>query len=95
MIAVATVIVVDLSGIVPELKEALHRLTGRRFKMKPLECSFCMTFWLCVIYNLCHHQTSVERIAYILFLSVMTPVIGEAIMTVRDLALRLIRLINP
>lgn len=95
MIATATVIVADLSGFIPELKEALRRMTGRRFKLKPLDCSFCMTFWLCLAYNLCQGTLTLWSVTYALILSVMTPVIGEAIMTVRDLALRLIRLINP
>lgn len=95
-LAVIVVIIIDLSGVVDSIKSALKSwVTGGRMKdpnysLKPIDCSFCLTFWSGLIYLLITDQTSFVMLAYLLGLCVMTPVIKDLIILIRETLLRII-----
>lgn len=57
-IAVIVCFVVDVSGFMNSLKWGLFKLMFgwnseyKEFRLKPFDCSLCMTFWTCFIYGL-------------------------------------------
>jgi hypothetical protein len=52
-----------------------------------------MNWWIGLVYIIVAGQFSLLLVAYILLLSVMTPVIKESIMLIKDLILKLINVI--
>lgn len=99
LITIITVIVIDISGIVDDAKLLLSKwitkdkISKYDYRLKPFDCSFCMNFWISLTYILIIGQFSLILLAFILLLSVMTPVIKETIMLTKDLLLKLINFI--
>jgi len=91
-----TVFIVDLSGIVDTLKRAVWFLMKGTFKgfqdfrLKPLDCSLCMTFWGTLIYAICAGAFSMTVLLYCCALAYCTTLAKAALQTVRDAAAVLI-----
>ena len=85
LITLICVIVIDISGFIPEMEGILGRWLHCKVRIpKPFSCSFCSAFWLNLLYSIICGQFSIGFIAYALGLSVMTPVIGQVVWSVRD-----------
>ena len=85
-IAVCVVIILDISGVTEEIKEILKRwlrINGK-VSIKPLDCSFCMTHWIGLIYLL---FTGITLLKYLelLLICVFTPTIATTVLLLRDL----------
>ena len=94
-IAIITVIIIDISGIVDSIKEFIGKtLNITNVRLKPLTCSFCMTFWCCLCYVVPRGYTSLEVLTFILLMSTLTPVISDLIYLVRDIFGKIILKIN-
>lgn len=97
LIAVVTVIIIDLSGVVDHFKSFLKRkltkgmMSDSNYSLKPLDCSFCINFWSGLVYLLVMHRLSLWMITWVLILSVLTPVIGSVLVLVRESLLKIIR----
>lgn len=97
LIQVIVVIVIDLSGVVDHFKSFLKRILtkGRmsdpNYSLKPIDCSFCMTFWTGLVYLLVTNSLSLWMLTWVLLLCVLTPVTGSILVFVRELLLRVIR----
>lgn len=89
-IAITWVVILDISGFVDHLKSWIKRiLTGGRmsdpnYSLKPIDCSFCMTFWTGLVYLVVTHTLTLSMLAYLLCVCVMTPVINLVLVTVRE-----------
>lgn len=100
LIAVICVVIIDLSGFTDSWKSGLKRLlTGGRFSdpnysLKPFDCSFCITWWTGLIYLLAIHSVSLWMLAYLLCICVMTPVIRDIIILIRETLLKIIRYLS-
>lgn len=75
LLCLIIVCIIDLSGAVQSLKAVM----GRRLKadpehirIKPLDCSKCMTFWVGSIYSLAVGQLTLGLLLYILTLALLT-----------------------
>lgn len=96
LIAVICVIIIDISGVIESIKSGIKRLltNGRmsdpNYSLKPLDCSFCITFWTGLVYLLCTHSFSLWMLTYLLLICVMTPVIRELIVLIRDLFIKIL-----
>lgn len=96
LIAVICVIIIDISGVIESIKSGIKRLltNGRmsdpNYSLKPLDCSFCITFWTGLVYLLCIHSVSLWMLTYLLLICVMTPVIREVIVLIRDLFIKIL-----
>lgn len=85
-LTIIVVIVVDISGFVESIKAFVGKVLGiNNVKLKPFECSLCMTFWVSLGYLLITNQLSITAIMVALLISVMTPVIQDLIYLIRDI----------
>lgn len=90
------VLIIDISGFIDSVKWGVSKwLTKGKipttdYRIKPFDCSLCMTWWSCLIYMICMGQFSIFLLAYILFLAIMTPVAKEIIVLIRDICIKVI-----
>lgn len=100
LIAVICVVIIDISGFTDSWKSGLKRLlTKGRFRdpnysLKPFDCSFCITWWTGLIYLLVIQSVSLWMLAYLLFVCMMTPVIRDILILIRESLLKLIKLLS-
>lgn len=86
-ILIISVIVIDISGFVHSIKAAIGKYLGispNSFRIKPFDCSFCMTFWVSLIYLLVVGRFTLVNIAVVLLLCCLTTPLKNLVMSVRD-----------
>ena len=86
-ILIISVLVIDISGFVHSIKAAIGKYLGispNSFRIKPFDCSFCMTFWVSMIYLLVVGRFSLVNIAVVLLLCCLTTPLKNLIMSSRD-----------
>ena len=85
-ISIIVVIIVDISGFIDSIKAFVGKVLGiNNVNLKPLDCSFCLNFWVSLIYLAITNQLSITAVMVALLLSTMTPVIQDLIYLIRDL----------
>ena len=86
-LAFIVVYIVDETGIVDSLKAFIKRWLNVKssITLKPLDCSLCMTHWVCLAYVLIFYNISIFVYLYILFLSCNTDNIYAMIQKVNEL----------
>ena len=98
LIAVIIVVIIDISGFIDSLKSGLKkvltkgRMSDPYYSLKPFDCSFCMTWWTGLIWLLVIHNVTLWMLAYLLLICVMTPVIKDVIILIRETMLKIIKL---
>lgn len=96
LICLVNVLIIDLSGIITDFKSVLSKfLTGSKidttdFRLKPFDCSFCMTFWTGLVYLLCIHQFTILNLFIVLLLAFLTDPIKQLLLLLRDLIIKFI-----
>lgn len=96
LLAVIVVIIIDISGITDSIKSLIKRIVTKgmmsdpNYSLKPLDCSFCLTFWSGVVYMLITHSLSLWMTAYLLGICVLTPVIKDIFILIRETLLKII-----
>lgn len=94
-ITVIVVIIIDISGFVDSIKEFIGKaLDISNVRLKPLDCSFCLNFWVSMGYLIWVGELSLTTLMVSLLLSVMTPTIQDLIYLMRDLIANLINKIS-
>ena len=84
-ITVIVVIIIDISGFIDSIKTLIGKVLGiNNVSLKPIDCSFCMNFWVSLIYLLITNELSITAVMVALLLSTMTPVIQDLIYLIRD-----------
>ena len=86
-ILIISVLVIDISGFVHSIKVAIGKFLGispNSFRIKPFDCSFCMTFWVSMIYLLVVGRFTLVNIAVVLLLCCLTTPLKNLVMSVRD-----------
>ena len=86
-ILIISVLVIDISGFVHSIKAAIGKFLGispNSFRIKPFDCSFCMTFWVSMIYLLVVGRFTLLNIAIVLLLCCLTTPLKNLVMSVRD-----------
>ena len=86
-ILIISVLVIDISGFVHSIKVAIGKYLGispNSFRIKPFDCSFCMTFWVSMIYLLVVGRFTLVNIAVVLLLCCLTTPLKNLVMSVRD-----------
>lgn len=97
LISLIVVIIVDLSGFIDSLKSGLKRIvtkgrmSGNDYRLKPFDCSFCMTFWTGLVYLLITHSFSLWMLSYLLLLCVFTVFIKDVLIVIKDILSYIIR----
>lgn len=78
LICAVTVFVVDISGWTESWKAALGRwLHIRVGRVRPFDCSLCMTWWLCLLYLLCAGGISFPSVAFSALLAALSRVVAQ------------------
>lgn len=96
IICLVNVLIIDLSGFVESIKSLIVRVltkskfNSNQFRIKPLDCSFCMTFWTGLLYTIVIGQFTLVNICIILLLAFMTPVFKQLLLLIKDLLLKII-----
>lgn len=86
-ILIICVLVIDISGFVHSIKVAIGKylkISPNSFRIKPFDCSFCMTFWVSLIYLLAVGRFTLVNIAIVLLLCCLTTPLKNLVMSVRD-----------
>ena len=86
-ILIISVLVIDISGFVHSIKVAIGKylkISPNSFRIKPFDCSFCMTFWVSMIYLLAVGRFSLVNIAIVLLMCCLTTPLKNLVMSVRD-----------
>ena len=84
-ITVIVVIIVDISGFVDSVKTLIGKVLHiNNVSLKPIDCSFCLNFWVSMAYLLITNELSITAVMVTLLLSTMTPIIKDAIYLIRD-----------
>lgn len=86
-ILIISVIVIDISGFTHSIKVAIGKFLGispNSFRIKPFDCSFCMSFWVSLIYLLVVGRFTLVNIAIVLLLCCLTTPLKNLVMSVRD-----------
>ena len=92
LIQVICVNIVDISGVVQHIENAIARvLSLKRVSVYLLNCSYCVTHWCCVIYLLFNGALSLKTYAIVLVLCFLTSITKDLLWGVRD---RLVKLVS-
>ena len=86
-ILIISVIVIDISGFTHSIKAAIGKFLGispNSFRMKPFDCSFCMTFWVSMIYLLVVGRFTLANIAIVLLMCCLTTPLKNLVMSLID-----------
>lgn len=84
-ITVIVIIIVDISGFVDSVKTLIGKVLHiNNVSLKPIDCSFCLNFWVSMAYLVITNELTITAIMVTLLLSTMTPIIKDAIYLIRD-----------
>ena len=95
LIAIITVIVIDLSGFIQSLEYGLSkwlRIPNVHIP-RPFSCSLCSTFWLSIIYIIIIGKLTILNVAMILLISYMTPIIKDILIFLKDMISQIITIL--
>lgn len=96
-IVLICVVVIDISGFIDSLKSGLKwlitkgKFNGSNYRIKPIDCSFCMSFWSNVIFLLVVGKFTIPYIALALIMSCFVGFIGDSIIGLQDVLIKLNR----
>lgn len=91
LITVITVIIIDISDFIDNLKSFIKKiitkgkLSSPDYSLKPLDCSFCMNFWVSLVYLIISNSFTLEYICLVLVLSFLTTTIKDVLFTVKSI----------
>lgn len=94
------VFIVDISGVMDNIKSLIMKILTKgkidsnNYRLKPIDCSLCSTFWIGLIYLLCTSQFTIPYIALVCLLSATTPLTLELFDTIYDLIIKLLKWIR-
>lgn len=96
LIAISTVIVIDISGFVEGIKNSIKKWLNVKgdITLKPFDCSLCSTFWLSIVYLIIHNTLTIPSVTLSLFIAILTPQINHLLRTIQDTLTNLINKIN-
>lgn len=85
LITFIVVNIIDISGVISSIKHQLSRyfnVDDTRIHLPLFECSYCLNWWLSLIYIIANHNFQLQYIAFILLMSSMTGVIADSQMII-------------
>lgn len=99
LIATICVFIIDISGAADSLKSGIKyvltkgRMSNSNYRLKPFDCSLCMTFWSSLIYLLVIGQFTLPYIACTCVICCFLGFLKNAILLVEDSLNKIIQLI--
>lgn len=90
-LTVIIVYVIDLSGVIFSIEDFFSKWLKAKAKIpKPFSCSLCMVWWTGLIYLVVFNQFSLVNLFVVALFSHFSGVIGNFLMSIRELFLNLI-----
>lgn len=99
-IQLIVVFIIDLSGFVDTMKSKISSLLTRGrikspdYRIRPFDCSLCMTFWSGLTYLFIIDRFTLPLIAFVCLLSITTTLTKDTFYTLYDLFIRLLKKID-
>ena len=99
LISVIVVFIVDISGAVDSLKSGIKwiltrgKMNSSDYRLKPLDCSLCMTFWSGLIYLLVTGEFTLPYITVVCLLACFSGLIKSSIFLIEDAVVKIIKVI--
>ena len=91
LIQIICVNIVDISGVVSHIENAIARMLSlKRVSIYLFNCSYCVTHWCCVIYLLFNGALSLKTYAIVLVLCFLTSVTNDLLWGIRDILVKLV-----
>lgn len=91
LVALITIYVVDLSGFTDTWLKFLSAYKGRKItELKPLSCSLCMVWWVCLAYLVTTSQLTLSLVAFTALLSFLSIPMGQILVLLREVMLHII-----
>lgn len=91
LIQIICVNIVDISGVVGHIENAIARMLSlKKVSIYLLNCSYCVTHWSCVIYLLYGGALSLKTYALVLVLCFLTSITKDLLWGVRDRLTKLV-----
>ena len=85
---------IDVSGFISEMENSLSKwLKIKAHIPKPFSCSYCLTFWVGLIYLLIA-GISLPYVAFLLILCAMTTITAGLTYLIRDILTKIISIVN-
>ena len=92
LIQIICVNIVDISGVVSHIENAIARaLKLKSVSIHLIECSYCVTHWCCVLYLLFTGALSLQTYTIVLVLCFFTTLTKDLLWGMRD---RLVKLVS-
>lgn len=94
-ITLILVFIIDISGFVDTVKRWVwkwvfkDRREYRDYDLKPFDCSLCASWWAGLLYIIIT-GFSWEMLAYVAFLSFLTPVFKDILTLIKDIMIKII-----
>ena len=91
LISVIWVLILDISGFMRQFKAYLGRILkispqiAQNLSLKPIDCSFCMTWWSGLIYLIVINEVSFLTITFTLLCSFFTTSTNNILSLVKDI----------
>ena len=99
IINLVLILVIDLSGFVPEFKRLISKwltkdhISTNSYRLKPFDCSYCMTFWCLMLYLIVVQQFTFVTVLYVVIIVHFTDVTRQAMLLTKDILIKLIDII--
>ena len=91
LIQIICVNIVDISGVVSHIENAIARaLKLKSVSIHLIECSYCVTHWCCFIYLLFNGALSLKSYAIVLVLCFFTSITKDLLWGIRDILVKLV-----
>lgn len=93
LIALIVCFIVDVSGIIDEIRKLVANIILKYTKikvdykdlaLKPIGCSLCSTWWCGLIYLIIIGKFTIPYIAFVAFLSMIASNISGLLLTIKD-----------
>ena len=92
LIQIICVNIVDISGVVSHIENAIARMLSlKKVSVYLLNCSYCVTHWCCVIYLIFNGALSLKYYAIVLVLCFLTSITKDLMWGLRD---RLVKIVS-
>lgn len=92
LITIIVCFIIDCSGFINSLKKYLlkhlynlNSTSPNSFRIKPFDCSLCMSFWICLFYIIFNNELSLVNLTIISILSLLSSNISGFLMYLKEL----------
>lgn len=99
IIAFIVVFIVDISGAIDSFKSGIKwiltkgKMSNSDYRLKPLDCSLCTTFWVGLIYLLMTGHFTLPFIGFVCLLATFAGILKGILLLIEDAITKIIQLI--